>query len=413
MRVQLGALVAVVLALCAASPASAASRDIWVSPADIAAAPTSGPAWATVSADAEDAKSCTPSLTGLNDDCDVHTLAAAYKAVKLNDASSYQAVESRIAQVPATSVDRALELARNITSYVIAADVIDLPTRNPGLNSTFSNYLAALAAPDSSIGTPSLTTCHEARPNNWGAMCGAALAAIDAYLGDAAALDQVYAVEKAWAGDRTSTYQASAFGFNPIAASYGPSGSTESTLVGINPVGSTTGGHDTDGLQPDDERRATAAPFAWPLVKSTSYPWESLQGRLVAAQILTRAGRDMYQVADQALRRAVDFLYRTQFNTGTTWPAEGDDLYLMPIVDQAYATSYQGTGSDWTGKNMGYTNWVLGGAATTPGAPCRARSRPRARLRRRSPLRATRTQARTRTRSPIRSPSRRPPSRPA
>src|SRR3954464_1582852 len=113
-RVGVAAVVTLLVVSFAATAARAASKNVWVSGADIAAAPTTGTAWTKVSADAELAKTCVPSLTVLNDDCDVDTLAAAYKAVRLNDATLYQAVQNRIGQLPTTPTDRALELARNL-----------------------------------------------------------------------------------------------------------------------------------------------------------------------------------------------------------------------------------------------------------------------------------------------------------
>src|SRR3954452_9044965 len=172
MRVRLAAVMTVLFVLFPVTAAQATSKNIWVSGADIAAAPTTGTAWTKVSADAELAKTCVPRLTVLTDDCDGDTLAAAYKAVRLNDATLSQAVQNRIAQLPTTPTDRALELARNLTSYVIAADVIDLPTRNPTLNATFTSWLDKLATTYATTGgdCPTLTRCEELRPNNWGAM---------------------------------------------------------------------------------------------------------------------------------------------------------------------------------------------------------------------------------------------------
>src|SRR3954452_6780074 len=332
MRVRLAAVMAVLFVLFPVTAERDASKHDEGADADIAAAPPAGPAWTKASAAAELARTCVPSLTVLTDDCDVDTLAAAYKAVRLNDATLYQAVQNRIGQLPTTPTDRALELARNLTSYMIAADVIDLPTRNPTLNATFTSWLDKLATtyPTTGGDCPTLTRCEELRPNNWGAMSAAALAAINAYLGNATRLDHVYDVEKAWAGVRSGTYNPASFNFAPNAVSYGPDGSTEATLVAINPAGAVTQAHDTDGLQPDDQRRRTTvttatgmtitdAPFVWPLPKDTSYPWESLQGRIVAAQILTRSGRDMYQVAGLALRRTTSSR-TTASRSAARWP---------------------------------------------------------------------------------------------
>ena len=73
----------------------------------------------------------------------------------------------------------------------------------------------------------------------------------------------------------------------------------------------------------------------------TGYPWESLQGLITAARILERAGLPIWNIADNAIYRAVYRLeidYATQF--GNQWKAEGDDTWQLLFIDKAYGSNF-------------------------------------------------------------------------
>ena len=78
----------------------------------------------------------------------------------------------------------ALALGRELVAYVIAADLIDLKTLDPDLNSDFRETIKIFLTTPTLGGPASLIECHEKRPNNWGTRCGASRVAVAAFLGD-------------------------------------------------------------------------------------------------------------------------------------------------------------------------------------------------------------------------------------
>src|SRR5690606_9976572 len=85
------------------------------------------------------------------------------------------------------------------------ADLIDLRSSNRSLDDRFRSKLRTLRTTyTSGGGSSSLIKCHERRPNNWGAHCGATRAAIAVYLGDSSDLARTARVFKGYLGDRSS-----------------------------------------------------------------------------------------------------------------------------------------------------------------------------------------------------------------
>src|SRR5690606_29076598 len=79
---------------------------------------------------------------------------------------------------------RALALGRELGAYVMAADLVDLQEVDEALDERFREALDWLRRTRTSSGPKSLIDCHERRPNNWGAHCGASRIAVAIYLGD-------------------------------------------------------------------------------------------------------------------------------------------------------------------------------------------------------------------------------------
>ena len=107
-------------------------------------------------------------------------------------------------------------------------------------------------------------------------------------------------------------------------------------------------GHSIDGALPEEMRRG--GDFQWPPAQ-TGYAWEGLQGAIVQAEILHRAGYDTWQWEDQALLRAVEFL------ESIGWSADGDDRWQIWLINYAYGTSFSTQTAVSPGKNMGWTDW--------------------------------------------------------
>jgi hypothetical protein len=163
------------------------------------------------------------------------------------------------------------------------------------------------------------------------------------YLDDEVELERAARVFKGWLGDRT-TYARFKYGELWWQAD-------GSRPVGINPVGSTKNGRSIDGVLPDDQRRAGA--FTWPPPKE-NYAYEALQGALVQAMLLERAGYDAFEWEDQALLRAFEWLHEQ-----ANFPATGDDTWQPHVVNHFYGTKFPAPVPSNPGKNVGWTDWTL------------------------------------------------------
>lgn len=238
---------------------------------------------------------------------------------------------------------RALALGRKLAAYVIAADLVDLKMVDPVFDRRFRATIRALLTAPTVDGPAHLTECHERRPNNWGTHCGASRAAVAAYLGDADELARVAQVFKGYLGDR-SAYAGFTYG-SDLSWQCDPA-----APVGINPSACAKKGHSIDGVLPDDQRRGGR--FTWPPPKE-NYVYEALQGALVQAVILHRAGYDAFTWQDQALLRAFQWLH-----VQARFPPEGDDTWLAHLVNYYYGTAFPARVPSRPGKNIGWTDWT-------------------------------------------------------
>jgi hypothetical protein len=235
---------------------------------------------------------------------------------------------------------RALAYGREMIGYVLAADIIGLPQRDPALDSLFRAKIAKWLDYPTSSGPDSLRACSDIRPNNWGTHCTASRIAIDLYLGDRADLDRAAKIVRGWMGDRNAY---AGFDYGDLWWQANPS-----APVGVNPQGSDIGGHDVGGLQPEEMRRAGS--FTWP-PKATDYAWEGNQGALASTWMLMRAGYPADQWSDRAECRVAAALYRIG------WAAEGDDQWQPWLINKICGTDYPTTGGG-KGKNVGWTQWT-------------------------------------------------------
>jgi hypothetical protein len=237
-----------------------------------------------------------------------------------------------------------LAVGRNLQSYVIAADLIDLQSANPALDLVFRQWLAVVRNVVFSGAGPaySVISCHETRPNNFGTHCGASRIAIALYLGDTADLQDAANVFKGWLGDRNAY---AGFNYGDLDWQCNPA-----APVGINPAGCTKNGHSIDGVLPDDQRRSGG--FTWPPPKE-NYVWEALQGAIVQAELLTRAGYPAWEWQSQALLRAITWLHEE-----ANFQASGDDTWQPWLFNHVYGSGFPATSSSSPGKGMGWTDWT-------------------------------------------------------
>ncbi len=313
---------------------------IWISREELALLPTSGPAWDNLKA-AADQDPGRPDISDRDDLTDIYVLAKALVYARTGEAHYREEVIAAIQEAMGTEEGgETLALGRNLVAYVIAADLVNLPAANPEVDEAFRTWLRQVLT-EPMDDDRSLQETHELRPNNWGTHAGASRAAIALYLGDTAELERTAQVFKGWLGDR-SAYDGFDYGRQDWQAD-------PDNPVGINPPGATKEGHDIGGALPEEMRRSGR--FRWP-PRKTGYPWEGLQGTVVLAEILSRAGYPAWEWEDQALLRAVQFLH------DIGWPAEGDDQWQVWLINHAYGADFPATTPTRPGKNMGWTDWT-------------------------------------------------------
>lgn len=319
---------------------SGSSNGLWISQAEIQTLPMSGTAWDNLKSKATGSWG-TANLKDLNSTHDVYTLAGGLYYARTGDATIRAKTANAIMSAIGTEVGgRTLEPSRNIVSYIIAADLINLATYDSAKNIQWKNFITTLR--NETLDGKTIVSTQEQRPNNWGTHAGAARVAIDRYIGDLTDLDRAATVFRGWLGNRGAY---ASFSYGDLAWQSDPT-----HPVGINPVGATIQGHNVDGVLPDDQRRGCG--FIWPPCKE-NYTWEALQGASVEAQLLSRAGYDVWNWSDKALLRAVTWLYNVN-----SFPPTGDDVFIPWIINKAYGVSFKTVTPVAIGKNMSYTDYT-------------------------------------------------------
>lgn len=322
-------------------------RGLWLTPTEIAALPMSGPAWEQLKLAADQATGH-PDLSNQDTTVNTTVLAKALVFARTGEAPYRQAVVTALTTLieeKSEEKGRTLALARELVAYIIAADLIDLRAYAPSLNQRFEARLRELLTKPIhgwGIQPKSLQDTHEERPNNWGTHAGASRAAIALYLGDAAELERTAQVFHGYLGNRAS-YHDFEYGTD-LSWQFDPT-----QPVGVNPAGAQKEGYSIDGALPEEMRRG--AKFRWP-PKRTNYAWGAMQGVLVQAVLLARAGYPVWEWEDQAILRAVQFLYAIE------WKPKGDDQWMVWLINAVYQTEYTTAAKVNPGKNMGWTNWT-------------------------------------------------------
>ncbi|MFW6096917.1 MAG: alginate lyase family protein [Chloroflexota bacterium] len=322
-----------------ARPEAPQSGNMWVSPEQLATLPTFGPAWENLF-DAAQENTSSPDLSDQNDKTNVYVLAKALVYARTgNGAYREQVMEALRAVIGTEDGSRTLAAGRNLPAFVIAADLIDL-SFTPGIDAEFRAWLHSLLS--ANLDGDTLRSTHESRANNWGTHAGAARAAIAIYLGDQNELARTAQVFRGFVGDRDSY---AGFSFGDLWWQCDPL-----NPVPINPAGCTVQGHSVDGLMPDEQRRA--GPFQWPPPRE-NYVWGGLQGAVVQAQLLHRAGYPAWEWEDSALLRTVTWLHEQ-----ANYPAEGDDEWQPWLINAVYDTEFPAEMPAGVGKNVAWTDWA-------------------------------------------------------
>jgi hypothetical protein len=315
-------------------PPTPTGAGIWLSRAEIERLPTSGAAWDAMLAAANKAIT-SPNLNDQDSPNNVITLAKALVYARTGEAKYRDEVIALIGNLPEPG-DRTLALGRELAAYVVAADLVGIPP------SQLEGKLRAIITKKLSDGRTLIET-HKMRPNNWGTFAGASIAAVAAYLGDKALLSSTALVFRGWLGDR-SAY--SGFKFGDLSWQANPA-----APVAVGLPGDTKDGHSLSGCLGEEMRRGGG--FKWP-PPNQNYVWGALSGAVEQAMFLHRAGYPAFEWMQGGIFRAMQFMR----NHG--YKAEGDDAWMVPVVNKAYnltgdsAFTAVGIGA---GKGMAWTPW--------------------------------------------------------
>jgi len=350
-------------------PPPAMSGDgIWVDRARLAELPASGAAWDALVAVA-DAPLGTPNVSDQDSTHDTHTLAAALACARLGD-SSYctKARGGLLAAIDTEDGGRWLAVGRNVTAYVIAADVLDL--RADGDASSDGSRIQAWLA---RFLTRTLASNNDASlevqlspfgsGSNASAQEGAVYAAIAAYLGDRDALDRAWDAFRTYACDPTAPDRETINVSNGVEYGWAhddahpcavdPAGTTKAIPSGRAGAGTT---RRIDGAIINDMRRGGY--YAWP-PGYTQYPWVGLEGFVPAALILHRAGYAAFEVADRAVLRALDYLWYLRTESGDdAWFDGTRASEIVHIVDVVYGRDWPTRTGIGGGRTVGFTDWT-------------------------------------------------------
>ncbi len=319
-----------------------ANNGIWIGPNELAQLPASGPAWENLLRAANQSLG-SPNLSDQDDPTNVLVMAKALVFARLKKEKYRREVATALRALVSQNTEnagRTLALGRELIAYVIAADLIGLRSYNATLDNKFRKRLRELRS--KTLEGRTLISTHEERANNWGTHAGASRIAIAAYLNDRAELKRCAQVLRGWLGDREA-YSGFKFG--------GLIWQADSTRpVGVNPKNAKRNGHSIDGVLPEEQRRAGG--FTWPPQKE-NYVYEALQGALVQAVLLRRAGYEVWNWRDRALLRAFQWL-----DHEAHFPATGDDTWQIHLINHFYHTDFPATIPSVPGKNVGWTDWT-------------------------------------------------------
>ncbi len=336
---------------------------IWIAPERLATLPMTGRPWEKLKRVA-DRDLGQPNLAGFTANGDVKTLAVGLVYARTGDEqyrrkaavaimSAVGSEHTGLLKGPGSQQGAlAVSLARNLVSYVIAADLIRLSDYDPEMDRRFRTWIESLRHeewPDRS-----LVLNDEKHANNHGRMAGAARAAIAVYLGDLEDLGRTAQVFKGLLGDAES-YAGFRYRRDPSWHA------DPQRPLGVNPAGTMIDEFAVGGMLPEEMRRG--CPFQVPPCP-THYPWEALQGIVVEAVILSNQGYDVWNWSDQAIFRAMKLLERLHTSyPDDLWWATGDDTWVPWVVNFFYGTSFP-TLPPKMGKNMGWTDWTHGSPPT-------------------------------------------------
>lgn len=308
---------------------------IWTTREELRAKPMRGPAWEAVW-NAAHQETSRPDVGDKDDRTNTRVLAAAIVYARTDDERFREKVVQSIEHLVAHGQPRGRTLAwaRETGAYVVAADLVGYRTPQ------FEAWLRQVADVWQGADGRTLRGMFLKRPNNWGMHAFGSLCAIDWYLGN---LDALHALREYWVQGVEGPNPGFRYG-DDLSWHADPA-----DLRLINPAKTHRDGFSVGGFIPDDMRRG--GQFQVPPV-ITGYVWEVMQGQVMAARILERYGKPIWEVGDRALYRAA---YALEERLGGEWAATGDDRWVLAFLDDAYGTGWSAGRDVWGhGKNTGW-----------------------------------------------------------
>lgn len=325
---------------------AASEATLWLSAEELEELPNAGPAWDALVEMAEDDWD-DPDLGDNGDDHDVHVLAGALVAARTSDAELVERVDDALDDVAAAEIGDVLPLARNLLGYVVAADLVGY--RDESFRYWLRDVLDEDA--DGRAGIDSLRESAESDPSNHGTHARASVLAVGLYLDDDELVATMADRFHDWLGRSSEGFVWKERWWQ----------ADPDQPVGINPRGAERDGLVIDGVLPEEQRRSgrfTTEP------ERENYVWEALQGAVVTAELLARAGYPAWDWEDRALLRAFRWLHDVN-----DYPAKGDDRWQPWIVNSRYGTEFPTESPTSPGKNMGFADWTHAPDVTPGGEP--------------------------------------------
>lgn len=327
---------------------SQAQLGLWASPAELATRPMSGAPWEWVKNAADAANPDSANVSDQDSNNNVEILAAAIVYARTGIQSYKDKVVSAIKKLihegkPSEPSADCLAWARETGAYALAADLIEYRTPE------FKTWLRNIVEIWRTDTNETLLEMYKRRPNNHGTQAFGCLVSVYAYLQDIVRLNEV-----------RDYWIKGILGTNPGYTYGGPNNDLSwqadtTNFFQINPKGAMKKGLNIDGIMPDDMRRNGSFSNP-PPSKTTSYHWEALQGIVMAARVLGRIGKPIWDVGDSAIYRAFHVLEVRWEEKYGDWAAEGDDEWMLPFIDAAYGSSFSKDQKRlWDhGKNAGW-----------------------------------------------------------
>lgn len=295
----------------------------------------SGAAWnrvvATSTADAG-----TPDLANINSIVQTKVLVQALRWAADGGGVGRDAIINKVKAVVGTETktDQPLNPYRQIATWIVIADLVDMPGTTVCANGqTFDAWVASL--PDKVLPGQSnwntVRKCARFSGNNWGFYAKPALLAIGLWLNNASIIAEARSYFRRAIGITSEPNT-----FTPSGAFSGgwdgPSTTYPSTQGVLNPVSSNK---DLNGANSEDASRGSSAP---PLTGSgLSYTMEAVDGILMTATLLHHAGdTDVWQWADSAIKRNAVSIDATNAN----WNGSNHIYWFAPhLINHVYGTS--------------------------------------------------------------------------